>query len=154
MGRNIWKEFKYTAAMVSVSIDALTYDPAGNGVATLDGSFYIMNYHPRERLSYSGDLRLEILKPKEDGTYLTYDPDAKKEVSGNLKSWNENRDNDEIIDDFSESVSLNIDCLSGPEDINAGDRLTMSASITLTATICFTEETWAIDNNFTHPGNE
>ena len=129
--RNIWRLHHYTAAMVSVSIDALTYDPAGNDVATLDGSFYIHNYHPRERCSYKGELRLEIFKPKGDGTYWTYAPDAKQKVSGNLKEWNENRSNSDIIDDLSESVNLHIDCLSGPKKINIGDRLTMSAAITL-----------------------
>lgn len=111
VGRNTWREFHFTAAMVYVSIDELTFDPSGNGVVNLDGSFYIHNYHPTERCSYKGELRLEILKPQGDGTFLTLAPDAKQEVSGSLKSWNENRDNDEIIDSFSESVSLNIDCL-------------------------------------------
>ncbi len=148
---NILRLHHYTAAMVSVSIDEFTYDPSSNGVANLDGSFYIMNYHPRNSLSYTGEIRMEIFKPTENGD-LTYLPHAEKEVSGYLKSWNENRDNDEIIDDFSESLSLNIDCLSGPEDIDEDDRLKMSASITLRATIRNTEETWSTTytEEFTH----
>ena len=149
--RNIWRLHHYTAAMVFVSIDALTYDPAGNGVATLDGSFYVMNYHPTRSCSYTGEIRMEIFKPTENGD-LTYLPHAEKEVSGSTKSWNENRSDDDVIDDFSESLSLNIDCLSGPEDIDAGDRLKMSASITLRATIRNTEETWSTTytEEFTH----
>ena len=69
-----------------------------------------------------------------------------------LKSWNENRDNDDVSDSFSESLSLSIDCLTGTEDISAGDDLVAEADITLTATIWFTEETWSTSYTakFTH----
>ncbi len=110
-----------------------------------------MNYHPRESCSYTGEIRMEIFKPTEKGN-LTYLPHAEKEVSGYLKSWNENRDNDEIIDSFSESLSLNIDCLSGPEDIEVDDDLEALLSITLRVTIPNTEETWSTTYTaeFTH----
>ena len=151
--RNIWRLHHFPAVIVSVAIDELTYDPAGNGVATLDGNFFIYNLHPDDPCNYNGELRLEILKPIGDDKFLTFTPDAKQNVSGNLKNWNENRQHSEVSDNFSESVNLNIDCLSNDDDdeIEIGDTLTMSASITLTATIN-TEETWSTTytKEFTH----
>ena len=71
-----------TLVMAYVSIDRLDYDKAGEGVAYLDGTFYVHNYDQKNELIYGGELRLAILEPKGDGTYHTLSPDAKEPVSG------------------------------------------------------------------------
>jgi len=145
-------------ASVSVSIDSLSYDPSGAGVAYLSGSFFVYNYHTSKKLFYNGELRLEILEPKGDGTYFTFSPDSKENVSGNLKKNDEDSYIGDVYDSFSKSTSSYIDCLSGGRDggkPKAGNRYTMSAAITLNATIGRTTETWEVNNptlkiDFTH----
>jgi hypothetical protein len=136
-----------------VSIDSLSYDPSGAGVAYLSSTFALQNFDDDNKCFYTGELRLEILKPKGDGTYFTYIPDAKEPISGSLENATKHWSDTYI--DMSESTSLYIDCLSGLEEIIPGMQLTMSASITLNATIGGTTETWAINNptyksDFTH----
>lgn len=142
-------------ASVSVSIDSLSYDSSGAGVAYLSGSFFVYNYHTSKKLFYNGELRLEILKPKGDGTNWTYSPDSKENVSGTLAKNDDDAYIDDVYDSFSTSTSSYIDCLSGVQGIEAGDDLIMSASITLNATIGRTTETWEVNNpaytkDFTH----
>ncbi|MDE0482218.1 MAG: hypothetical protein OXI67_06560 [Candidatus Poribacteria bacterium] len=145
-------------ASVSVSIDSLSYDSSGAGVAYLSGSFFVYNYHTSKKLFYNGELRLEILEPKGDGTYFTFSPDSKENVSGNLKKNDEDSYIGDVYDSFSKSTSSYMDCLSGGRDGGkpvADREYTMSAAITLNATIGRTTETWAVNNptlkiDFTH----
>ncbi len=137
-----------TAVSAFVSIDRLTYDPSGAGVAYLDGTFFLHNYHTRSACNYSGDLRLEILEPKGNGTYWTFKPDAKNLIGGNLKKWEDDASLSDIQVSIPESVNLYMDCISGGKDgglPEAGREYTMSAAITLRVTIGRTTETWAIN---------
>lgn len=115
-----------TLAMVSVTIDRLEYDRAGPGVAYLDGSFYVHNYDQNNKCTYWGDLRLEILEPQGDGTYITFSPDSKEPVSGTL----EKNDNDahewEVYDSISEYTNIHVGSLTGIEE---DTWYTMSATI-------------------------
>lgn len=135
-----------TAVSAYVSIDSLTYD-SSSGVAYVDGTFFLHNYHTRQRCNYFGQLRLEIF----DAAGNTFEPDAKTPISGSLKKWEEDAPLGAIQVSTPKSASLYIDCLSAdtaeervqPE---ADQEYTMSAAITLNVTIGHREETWAIND--------
>lgn len=64
--------------VASVSIDRYEYDPAGEGVVYLDGSFDVMNYHAHRGCEYTFEVRLELFKlDKKTGEWKTVTPDAK-----------------------------------------------------------------------------
>lgn len=90
------------------------------------------------------------MEPVREGVYNALTPDAKEPVSGSVEKYADPwRD---TSTSFSKSVNLHIDCLGGTE-ITPGIELTMSASITLNATIGGTTETWQVDgytSSFTH----
>ena len=142
-------EAKKIDVSASVSIDSLSYDSSGAGVAYLNGSFSLYNFDVRRRCFYTGELRLEILEPVRENVWNTLTPDAKEPVSGSLEKYADPwRD---TSTSFSRSVNLHIDCLA-PQPIK-GQEYTMSASITLNATIGGTTETWQVNgcrSNFTH----
>ena len=139
-----------TLAMVSVTIDRLEYDPAGPGVAYLDGSFYVHNYDQRRACTYMGELRLEILEPKGDGTYDTFSPDAKDPVSGTLKPNDDNVYIGDVYDSFSVSNNIHVGSLIGIEEDN---EYTMSATTVVRVTIGRTTETWTTDGPENNPAD-
>ncbi len=128
------------------ALDSLTYDPSGAGVAYLDGSFYLENHDPRKRCTFTFEVRLDVSNA--DG--ITLAPDAKNITYGQLKKaaapW------EDIYDSYSDGVSLHIPCLGLPKP-QRDDLLTMSATVTLNATIGFTKESWQVNGytkDFTH----
>ncbi len=130
-----------------VTIDSLSYDPSGVGMAYLSGTFFVYNLDIKKRCNYSGDLRLEIF----DAEGNTFEPDAKAPISGSLKKNDADAQLSDVYDSFSESVSLYLDCLSADVvgkrvKMQAGREYTMSAAITLRVTIGHREETWAIND--------
>ena len=131
-------------ASAYVSITKLEYDPLGEGVAYLDGTFYVRNLNPKKSCRFDGELRLEILKPLGDNKFETLGH-FEQEIEGNLKKNKHPFVN--IRTRIQESVNLHMDCLSPrPKE---GERYTMSASITLRVTIGGVTETWKI-NDPTH----
>lgn len=127
------------------SLDDLYYDPSGTGVVYMDGSFYLENHDPRKRCTFDFEVRLEIFKA--DGGTLT--PDAKSKTSGQLKKaaapWHD------IYESYSDGINIHIDCLDQAPGADA--ELTMSATVTLNATIGGVTESWQVEEykiDFTH----
>ena len=111
----------------SVSIDNLSYN-SGNGSVNISGTFYVYNLNPDSCISYDGEIRLEIF----DLNGNNYLPHVEEEVDGNLEENDEDASWYDVIDSFSESLSLHVDCLSpvgGAQPIAADTDYNASAKI-------------------------
>ena len=120
---------------VYVSIDSLSYDGNGEGVVDLSGTFFVYNYDEKRKITYSGEIRLEIF----DSQGNTLLPHSEKEVSGSLDKNDEDARLWDVYESFSKSTNLHMECLS-PEAV-ANRKYRMDANITLRVTQRDTE-TW------------
>ncbi len=122
-------------ATIYVSIDSLTYDGDGEGVADVSGTFYLYNFG--ESLTYSGELRLEIL----DMAGNAFLPHSEAGVSGRLEENDEDARLSDIFRNIPKDTNLHMNCLS--PKVEVGEEYEMSANIALRVTQGVTE-TWAI----------
>ena len=123
---------------VSVSIDSLSYDGDGEGVVNLRGAFSLYNFDKKRSAVYRGELRLEIF----DLNGIAYLPHAEVPVSGRLEKNDEDAHFSDYLHQFSESISLHMECLS--PKTKAGIEYDASANIALTMSGLHPNETWAV----------
>ena len=124
-------------ASAYVSIDSVSYDSSGTGVANVDGTFYVFNYDQDRSITYSGELRLEIT----DMAGNAFLPHSEAGVSGSLKKNDEDAHLSDVYNSISKSTNLHLDCLS-PKPV-PDERYKMSVNIALTVTARVAQETWS-----------
>lgn len=128
----------------SVYLDRLDYDPAGEGVVYVEGSFGVYNMNAHRECIYTFEVRLEIFKKnKKTGKWGTLTPDAKTAplIFGTLGVAAEPWENFDASG--SDNHNLLFCCLSdGPH--KASQEFRAEATVTLNVTQKGWTETWMI----------